>query len=42
MNYCYTYRILDYSDGSHGRNDFDDWGNLDFYFFKNSHFEWPK
>ncbi len=42
MNYWYTYRILDYSDGSHGNGDFDDWGNLDFSFFKNSHFEWPK
>ena len=42
MNYLYTYRVIDYSDGSHGRGDFDDWGNLDFYFFKNSHFEWPK
>ena len=42
MNYWYTYRILDYSDGSHGQNDFDDWSNLDFSFFKNTHFEWPK
>jgi len=42
MNYLYTYRIFDYSDGSHGRNDFDDWDNLDFSFFKNTHFEWPK
>jgi parallel beta-helix repeat protein len=42
LNYLYTYHILDYSDGSHGRNDFDDWGNIDFTFFKNTHFEWPK
>jgi len=42
MHYLYTYKILDYSDGSHGKGDFDDWGNLDFTFFKNSHFEWPK
>jgi parallel beta-helix repeat protein len=42
MNYLYTYWILDYSDGSNGRNDFDDWGNLDLTFFKNTHFEWPK
>ncbi len=42
MNYWYTYQILDYSDGSHGKNDFDDWSNLDFSFFKNTHFEWPK
>jgi parallel beta-helix repeat protein len=42
MHYLYTYKILDYSDGSHGKRDFDDWSNLDFTFFKNSHFEWPK
>ncbi|MFH1102127.1 MAG: right-handed parallel beta-helix repeat-containing protein [Methanobacteriota archaeon] len=42
MNYFYTYKILGYSDGSRGRNDFDDWGNLDFSFFKQTHFEWPK
>ena len=42
MNYMYTYSILDYSDGSRGINDFDDWGNIDFTFFKNTHFEWPK
>ena len=42
MNYLHTYRILDYSDGSHGWGDFDDWDALDFSFFKNSHFEWPK
>jgi len=42
MNYLYTYRIIDYSDGSHRWGDFDDWNNLDFTFFKNTHFEWPK
>jgi hypothetical protein len=42
MNYGYMYKIVDYSDGSRGRNDFDDWQHLDFSFFKNSHFEWPK
>jgi len=42
LNYLYTYSILDYSDGSHGGNDFDDWNNLDLTFFKNTHFEWPK
>lgn len=42
MNYFYTYKILGYSDGSRGRNDFNDWENLDFSFFKNTHFEWPK
>ena len=34
--------MLDYSDGTHGYGDFDDWDNLDFTFFKNTHFEWPK
>jgi hypothetical protein len=42
MNYRYTYDYMDYSDGSHGSMDFDDWGNLDFTFFRDSHFEWPK
>jgi len=42
MNYLYTYSILDYSDGSRGKKDFDDWGKIDFGFFKNTHFEWPK
>jgi nitrous oxidase accessory protein NosD len=42
MNYLYTYHILDYSDGSHGPRDFNDWGTLDFRFFRNTHFEWPK
>ena len=41
MNYMYTYRILDYSDGKLGRNDFDDWGNLDLSFFKNTSFILP-
>lgn len=34
MNYGYMYWILDYSDGSRGRNDFDDWGRLDFTYFQ--------
>ncbi|RLI64668.1 MAG: hypothetical protein DRO67_03825, partial [Candidatus Asgardarchaeum californiense] len=42
MNYRYTYKIIDYSDGSHGRGDFDDWGHLDFSFFKNTHFRLPE
>ena len=29
MNYRYTYRIVDYSDGSHGPRDYDDWSNID-------------
>ncbi|MFO7676926.1 MAG: right-handed parallel beta-helix repeat-containing protein [Thermoplasmatota archaeon] len=38
MNYFYTYKILDYSDGSHGPGDFNDWGSLDLSFFKNTSF----
>ena len=34
MNYRYTYKIFDYSDGTHGQRDFNDWAALDF-----SHFE---
>jgi hypothetical protein len=41
MNYFYTYKTLSYSDGSHGWGDFDDWGHLEFTFFKNSHLDWP-
>ena len=29
MNYRYVYKIVDYSDGSHGENDFDDWSKID-------------
>lgn len=36
LNYRYAWIIMDYSDGTHGKNDFDDWGNLDLSFFKNS------
>ena len=42
MNYRYTWSLLDYSDGDNGSGDFNDWENLDFSFFKDSHFEWPK
>jgi len=42
MSYLYTWDIMDYSDGTHLGRDFDDWGNLDFSFFKDTHFEWPK
>jgi nitrous oxidase accessory protein NosD len=42
MNYRYTYSILDYSDGNNGKIDYNDWGGMEFVFFKNSHFEWPK
>lgn len=38
MNYGYMYGIIynlvDYSDGSRGKNDFDDWGNLDLNYFQ--------
>jgi hypothetical protein len=34
MNYRYTYSILDYSDGSHGWGDYDDWENIDLSFFE--------
>jgi hypothetical protein len=29
MNYRYVFKLVDYSDGSHGKNDCNDWGNLD-------------
>ena len=34
MNYGYMYKMLDYSDGSGGKNDFDDWDRLDFTYFQ--------
>jgi len=34
MNYHYTYDILDYSDGSHGKKDYNDWSNIDFKYFE--------
>jgi len=35
MNYRYIYSgMVDYSDGSRGKNDFDDWYNLDLTFFQ--------
>lgn len=37
MNYQYAWQILDYSDGTHGRGDFDDWSHLDLTFFQDSH-----
>ncbi len=42
MNYRYTYLILDFSDGDNGKNDYNDWEGMEFDFFKNTHFEWPK
>ncbi len=41
MNYWYTYRILGFSDGSHGPYDFNDWEHMDFSFFKNTDFNLP-
>jgi hypothetical protein len=36
MNYRYVYSgMIDYSDGSRGKNDFDDWNTLDLTFFQN-------
>jgi len=37
MNYVYTFSIVDYSDGSRGMNDFDDWSELDLTYFGNMH-----
>jgi hypothetical protein len=34
MNYGYMYNMVDYSDGSRGRNDFDDWDRIDLTFFQ--------
>ncbi len=38
MNYRYAFQLVDYSDGSHGRNDFDDWSNINLSFFKDSYY----
>ena len=42
MNYRYTYKILDFSDGNNGKVDYNDWEGMEFDFFKKTHFEWPK
>ena len=34
MNYGYTYGLVDYSDGSRGKRDHDDWNTLDFFAFQ--------
>lgn len=40
MNYGYMYgticNLVDYSDGSRGKNDFDDWSNIDYSYFEES------
>ena len=41
MNYWYTYKILTFSDGSHGKGDFNDWENMDLSFFSHTHFDLP-
>ena len=38
LNYRYSFSLVDYSDGSHGKNDYDDWENIDLTFFKNSEY----
>jgi hypothetical protein len=34
MNYGYMYLMVDYSDGSRGKNDFDDWNRIDLGYFQ--------
>jgi hypothetical protein len=34
MNYAYMYYMVDYSDGSRGKNDFDDWERMDMTYFQ--------
>ena len=34
MNYRYVFKIVDYSDGSNGLNDFDDWEHIDLSLFQ--------
>jgi hypothetical protein len=38
MNYGYMYLIADYSDGSRGKNDFNDWATMDLTAFEQSFF----
>ncbi|MBN1280323.1 MAG: right-handed parallel beta-helix repeat-containing protein [Candidatus Thermoplasmatota archaeon] len=42
LNYLYTWMFMDFSDGTHGLGDYDDWGNLDFSYFKNTDFSYPQ
>ncbi len=39
MSYQYAWQILDYSDGSRGSGDFDDWSHVDLTFFQDSHWK---
>jgi len=42
MNYLYTWtNDINYSDGNNGSGDFDDWGNFDYAFFKDTNFNYP-
>ncbi len=38
MNYRYAWSLIDYSDGSHGENDFNDWAHIDPAFFEKKFF----
>lgn len=39
MNYLYKYWMFSFSDGTHGRGDFDDWSHIDLAFFKQTTFQ---
>lgn len=42
MNYLYTWtNDINYSDGDNGPGDFDDWGNFNYTFFKDTNFNYP-
>ncbi len=41
MNYRYAWSLIDYSDGSHGEGDFDDWSRVDPAFFETQFFAEP-
>ena len=41
MNYRYAWGLIDYSDGSHGEGDFDDWSHIDPAFFEKRFFAEP-
>ena len=41
MNYRYAWSLIDYSDGSHGAGDFDDWSTIDPAFFEKRFFAEP-
>ena len=38
MNYRYAWNLIDYSNGSHGENDFNDWAKIDPAFFEKNFF----